>query len=59
MFTPARKARHRRDLSQSGPQVTASSESYNGAIPVGGSATWGMVVTGSNPMLSGLTCSLS
>ena len=46
-------------VSQSGQQVTASSESYNGAIPAGGSTTWGMVVTGSNPALSGLTCSLS
>jgi cellulase/cellobiase CelA1 len=46
-------------VSQSGQRVTASSESYNGAIPVGGSATWGTVVTGSNPVLSGLTCSLS
>ena len=46
-------------VSQSGQQVTASSESYNGAIPAGGSTTWGMVVTGSNPVLSGLTCSLS
>lgn len=46
-------------VSQSGQQVTASSESYNGAIPVGGSTSWGMVVTGSNPVLSGLTCSLS
>jgi hypothetical protein len=46
-------------VTQAGQQVTASSESYNGAIPVGGSTTWGMVVTGSNPVLSGLTCSLS
>jgi len=46
-------------VSQSGQQVTASSESYNGAIPAGGSTTWGMVVTGSSPALSGLTCSLS
>jgi hypothetical protein len=46
-------------VSQSGQQVTAGSESYNGAIPAGGTASWGMVVTGSNPVLSGLTCSLS
>jgi hypothetical protein len=46
-------------VSQSGQQVSASSESYNGAIPVGGSTTWGMVATGGNPMLSRLTCSLS
>jgi Cellulose binding domain len=46
-------------VSQSGVKVTASSESYNGAIPAAGSTTWGMVVTGSNPALSALTCSLS
>lgn len=46
-------------VSQSGQQVTAGSASYNGAIPAGGSTTWGLVVTGSNPVLSGLTCSLS
>jgi len=46
-------------VSQSGQQVTASSESYNGDIPAGGSTTWGMVVTGTVPALSGLTCSLS
>jgi Cellulose binding domain len=46
-------------VSQSGQQVTASSESYNGAVPAGGSTSWGMVVTGSNPVLSRLTCSLS
>ncbi len=34
-------------VSQSGQQVTAGSESYNGAIPSGGSTTWGVVVTGS------------
>jgi Cellulose binding domain len=46
-------------VSQSGQRVSASSESYNGAIPAGGSTSWGIVVTGSNPVLSGLSCSLS
>jgi hypothetical protein len=45
-------------VTQSGTQVTASSESYNATIPAGGSATWGMVVTGSDQQLSSLTCSL-
>ena len=46
-------------VSQSGARVTASNESYNGQVPAGGSTTWGLVVTGANPVLSGLTCSLS
>jgi hypothetical protein len=29
---------------------------YNGSISAGGSTTWGMVVSGSSPTLSGLTC---
>jgi Cellulose binding domain len=43
-------------VTRSGPAVTAGNEPYNGAISVGGSTTWGMVVTGSNSALSGLTC---
>jgi Cellulose binding domain len=46
-------------VTQSGTKVTASNANYNGTIPAGGSTTWGMVVTGSNPALSALTCSLS
>lgn len=46
-------------VSQSGARVTASNESYNAQIPAGGSTTWGLVVTGANPVLSGLTCTLS
>jgi hypothetical protein len=46
-------------VTQSGAKVTASNANYNGTIPAGGSTTWGMVVTGSNPALSALTCSLS
>ena len=44
---------------QSGEKVTAASASYNGAIPAGGSTTWGMTVNGSNPALSALSCTLS
>jgi hypothetical protein len=43
-------------IAKSGTAVTASNEPYNGAISVGGSTTWGMVVTGSSSALSGLTC---
>ena len=43
-------------VAASGLKVTASNESYNGSISAGGSTTWGMVVTGSNSALSGLTC---
>jgi len=43
-------------IAKSGTAVTASNESYNGAIGVGGSTTWGMVVTGTNSALSGLSC---
>ena len=46
-------------VSQSGTQVKAGSESYHGTIPVAGSTSWGLVVTGSNPALSALACSLS
>jgi cellulose binding protein with CBM2 domain len=43
-------------LSTSGLKVTASNESYNGSISAGGSTTWGVVVSGTNSALSGLTC---
>jgi hypothetical protein len=46
-------------VAASGLKVTASNESYNGSISAGGSTTWGMVVTGSNSALSGLTCTLT
>jgi Cellulose binding domain len=46
-------------VSQSGQKVSASNASYDGAIPAGGSVTWGMVVNGSNQMLSGLSCTVS
>lgn len=46
-------------ITRSGTAVTASNESYNGAISAGGSTTWGMVVSGSNSALSGLTCAVS
>jgi hypothetical protein len=43
-------------ITTSGTNVTASNENYNGSISAHGSTTWGMVVSGSNPALSGLTC---
>jgi Cellulose binding domain len=46
-------------VSQSGARVTAGNESYNAQVPAGGSTTWGLVVTGANPVLSGLSCTLS
>lgn len=44
-------------VTQSGRQVTAVNASYNGAVPAGGSTSFGMVVNGSSQVLSGLTCS--
>jgi hypothetical protein len=43
-------------ITRSGLAVTASNVNYNGSISAGGSTTWGMVVSGSSPTLSGLTC---
>jgi Cellulose binding domain len=43
-------------VTQSGPQVTAVSESYNAAVSPGGSTTFGMTVNGPSTALSGLTC---
>jgi hypothetical protein len=43
-------------ITRSGLAVTASNANYNGSISAGGSTTWGMVVSGSNSTLSGLTC---
>ena len=43
-------------VSQSGQQVSAVNASYNGSVAAGASATFGVVVTGSNATLSGLTC---
>jgi hypothetical protein len=42
---------------KSGTAVTAANVAYNGALGAGGSTTWGMVASGSNSALSGLTCS--
>jgi cellulose binding protein with CBM2 domain len=44
-------------VTQSGQQVSAVNASYDGSVAAGGSTTFGMVVTGSNSSLSGLTCS--
>jgi Cellulose binding domain len=43
-------------VSQTGTQVTATNENYNGSVSSGGSATFGMVVNGSSSTLSALTC---
>jgi hypothetical protein len=43
-------------VSQSGQQVSAVNASYDGSVAAGKSATFGVVVTGSNATLSGLTC---
>ena len=45
-------------VSQSGTRVSAASASYNGAVPPGGTATWGLVVNGSAQTLTGLACTL-
>ena len=43
-------------VSQSGQQVSAVNASYDGSVAAGGSTTFGVVVTGANATLSGLTC---
>jgi hypothetical protein len=43
-------------VTRSGLAVAASNVTYNGSVSAGGSTTWGMVVSGSNSALSGLTC---
>jgi hypothetical protein len=45
--------------SQSGATVSATSASYDGAIPAGGPVSWGMIVNGSSQALSSLSCTLS
>ena len=45
-------------VSQSGAHVSASNASYDGAIPAGGSVTWGIVAGGGNQALSGLSCTI-
>jgi hypothetical protein len=46
-------------VTQSGQQASAISAGYNGAIPAGGSTTFGMLVNGGNPATSALSCKLS
>jgi Cellulose binding domain len=46
-------------VSQSGATVSAANASYDGAIPAGGSVTWGMIVNGSSQAPAGLSCALS
>jgi hypothetical protein len=43
-------------VTQAGTRVTAVNESYNGSVSPGGSATFGMVVSGSGSSLSALAC---
>ena len=43
-------------VSQNGQQVSAVNASYDGSVAAGESTTFGVVVTGSNATLSGLTC---
>ncbi len=43
-------------VTQNGRQVTAGNASFDGSVAAGGSATFGVVVTGSDSTLSGLTC---
>jgi hypothetical protein len=43
-------------VTQSGTQVTAANASYNGSVSPGGSAAFGMVVSGSSSSLSALAC---
>ena len=45
-------------VTQSGTSVSAAGVSHNGAIPPGGTETWGMVVNGGNQTLTGLACTL-
>jgi cellulase/cellobiase CelA1 len=45
-------------VSQSGAHVSASNASYDGAIPAGGSVTWGIVAGSGNQALSGLSCTI-
>ncbi len=43
-------------VTQNGEQVTAGNASFDGSVAAGASTTFGVVVTGSDSTLSGLTC---
>jgi Cellulose binding domain len=43
-------------VTQTGEQVTADNASFDGSVAAGATTTFGVVVTGSNSTLSGLTC---
>jgi len=45
-------------VSQSGRQVTAGNQGYNGTLAAGASTTWGAVVNGTSLPLSGTTCAV-
>jgi cellulose binding protein with CBM2 domain len=42
--------------SQTGAQVQAANQAYNGTLAPGAATTWGAVVTGAAQPLAGLTC---
>jgi cellulose binding protein with CBM2 domain len=46
-------------MTQSGQQVSAGDAGYDGAIPAGGSTTFGMLVNGDNTTVATLACHLS
>jgi hypothetical protein len=46
-------------VSQAGPQVTATNAGYNGTIPAGGAATFGMVVNGPSEPPPEVSCTAS
>jgi hypothetical protein len=46
-------------VTQSGQQVTATNQSYNGTIPAGGSTTWGATMDGQNQPIPTLSCTRS
>jgi cellulase/cellobiase CelA1 len=46
-------------VTQAGAQVTAANASYNGAIPAGGSTSFGFVANGANQPATGVSCSLA
>jgi hypothetical protein len=43
-------------VTQSGQAVSATNQSYNGAIPAGGSTTWGATIDGTNQTIPSFTC---
>ncbi|MET7427185.1 cellulose binding domain-containing protein [Dactylosporangium sp. NPDC005555] len=46
-------------VTQSGSQVTAANVSYNGAIPAGGSTSFGFIANGTSQPVTGVNCTLT